>query len=225
MDEDGFHSITWDDAPPRTGFADMSSVGMDDDDDDDDGFDKISPTSPPAHDAYAAASGSTATVRPHAGLEHEQIDPANYSWEGRWMAIDVKEPVKEHEGSKDMYVSYAVQTKVCPVQPMSRRDPERPVHSRAPSYGGCPQHVLFSHYQTNVPTFKDQSPIVRRRFQDFVFLHDQLQKSFPACVIPPIPDKHRLGEAADKATDGVQHCRGGGPSGLHSELWSISKDL
>ncbi|RSH86720.1 intercellular trafficking and secretion [Apiotrichum porosum] len=155
MDEDGFHSITWDDAPPRTGFADMSSVGMDDDDDDD-GFDKISPTSPPAHDAYAAASGSTATVRPHAGLEHEQIDPANYSWEGRWMAIDVKEPVKEHEGSKDMYVSYAVQTK------------------------------------TNVPTFKDQSPIVRRRFQDFVFLHDQLQKSFPACVIPPIPDKHRL---------------------------------
>lgn len=38
---------------------------------------------------------------------------------------------------------------------------------------------------------------MRRRFQDFAFIHDQLLKSFPACVIPPIPDKHRLGEYTD----------------------------
>lgn len=37
--------------------------------------------------------------------------------------------------------------------------------------------------------------VVRRRFQDFSFLHDHLAKSFPACVVPPIPEKHRLGQS------------------------------
>jgi hypothetical protein len=36
----------------------------------------------------------------------------------------------------------------------------------------------------------------RRRFQDFVFLRDHLSKDFPACVVPPLPDKHRLGVSA-----------------------------
>lgn len=113
MDEDGFHSISWDDAPPRTGFADMSGVG----DDDDDGFDKISPTSPPAlESSLPSGSASTATVRAASGtsptITNIAIDPDNYEWEGRQMTVEVKDPVKEHEGSKDMYVSYAVQTRV-----------------------------------------------------------------------------------------------------------------
>lgn len=33
---------------------------------------------------------------------------------------------------------------------------------------------------------------MRRRFQDFNFLREHLVKNFPACVVPPIPDKHRL---------------------------------
>lgn len=44
---------------------------------------------------------------------HGQVDPAE--WGGKWMAIDVRDPVKEHEGSKDMFVSYAVRTRVCPL--------------------------------------------------------------------------------------------------------------
>ncbi|CEP07822.1 hypothetical protein [Parasitella parasitica] len=35
---------------------------------------------------------------------------------------------------------------------------------------------------------------VRRRFQDFVWLHNVLYTHFPACFVPPLPDKHRLGE-------------------------------
>jgi hypothetical protein len=34
------------------------------------------------------------------------------NWGGKWMAIEVREPTKEHEGSKEMYVSYAVRTRV-----------------------------------------------------------------------------------------------------------------
>lgn len=46
--------------------------------------------------------------------------------------------------------------------------------------------------KTNLPIFSSQTPSVRRRFQDFVFLRDHLVKDFPACVVPVLPDKHRL---------------------------------
>ncbi|KAI8381253.1 uncharacterized protein BYT42DRAFT_565865 [Radiomyces spectabilis] len=34
--------------------------------------------------------------------------------------------------------------------------------------------------------------IVRRRFQDFVWLHNVLFVHYPACFVPPLPDKHRM---------------------------------
>ncbi|KAF7311062.1 Sorting nexin [Mycena chlorophos] len=46
--------------------------------------------------------------------------------------------------------------------------------------------------KTNLRIFSTQSPSARRRFQDFVFLRDNLAKDFPACVVPPLPDKHRM---------------------------------
>lgn len=46
--------------------------------------------------------------------------------------------------------------------------------------------------KTNLPIFSTPNPSSRRRFQDFVFLRDHLVKDFPACVVPALPDKHRL---------------------------------
>ncbi|KAH9950866.1 lipid binding protein [Amylocystis lapponica] len=46
--------------------------------------------------------------------------------------------------------------------------------------------------KTNLPVFSMPNPSSRRRFQDFVFLRDHLSRDFPACVVPPLPDKHRL---------------------------------
>ncbi|KIK49411.1 hypothetical protein CY34DRAFT_796815 [Suillus luteus UH-Slu-Lm8-n1] len=46
--------------------------------------------------------------------------------------------------------------------------------------------------KTNLPIFSTPNPFSRRRFQDFVFLRDHLVKDFPACVVPALPDKHRL---------------------------------
>ncbi|KAI0052525.1 lipid binding protein [Auriscalpium vulgare] len=46
--------------------------------------------------------------------------------------------------------------------------------------------------KTNLPIFSSRTPSARRRFQDFVFLRSHLAKDFPACVVPPLPDKHRL---------------------------------
>lgn len=38
----------------------------------------------------------------------------------------------------------------------------------------------------------DRVEKVRRRFSEFVALHDALVREYPTCVIPPIPDKSRL---------------------------------
>ncbi|TFK94390.1 hypothetical protein K466DRAFT_593567 [Polyporus arcularius HHB13444] len=46
--------------------------------------------------------------------------------------------------------------------------------------------------KTNLSIFSTPNPSARRRFQDFVFLRTHLAKDFPACVVPPLPDKHRL---------------------------------
>ena len=103
LDEDGFHSIAWDDAPPRPILTDVSSPL----DDDNEGFETISAASPTSSSTPHASTSVPTRRDPATGTE---VDPAE--WEGRWMSIEVRDPVKEHEGSKDMYISYAVRTQV-----------------------------------------------------------------------------------------------------------------
>lgn len=59
--------------------------------------------------------------------------------------------------------------------------------------GVCPEAVAESLSKTNLPIFSTPNPSSRRRFQDFVFLRENLVRDFPACVVPALPDKHRLG--------------------------------
>lgn len=110
LDEDGFHSIAWDDAPPRSNDPAVTSPL----DDDSEGFETISPVSamtPPLANHHAA-SGSSSSRPLHARKTTAATDLDPAEWNGRWMGIQVKDPVKEHEGSKDQYVSYAVRTQV-----------------------------------------------------------------------------------------------------------------
>ena len=105
-DEDGFHSIAWDDAPRRATFTDVSSNATDDGD----GFESIATPS----------TDSPVTVPVDAPREASRPPAPRKStgdWSGRWMGIEVLDPVKEHEGSKEMYVSYKVVTKVSYTDP------------------------------------------------------------------------------------------------------------
>ncbi|KAH6569319.1 hypothetical protein BASA50_003390 [Batrachochytrium salamandrivorans] len=45
---------------------------------------------------------------------------------------------------------------------------------------------------TSLAGFKSTDPSVRRRFQDFVLLQKMLADAHPACIIPPLPGKHRM---------------------------------
>ncbi|OAA63756.1 vacuolar targeting protein [Niveomyces insectorum RCEF 264] len=42
------------------------------------------------------------------------------------------------------------------------------------------------------PTFQKPTVSVRRRFTDFLYLYNSLFKDYPACAVPPIPDKQRM---------------------------------
>ncbi|CAG8654092.1 5289_t:CDS:2, partial [Scutellospora calospora] len=46
--------------------------------------------------------------------------------------------------------------------------------------------------KTTLDTFSSPTVSVRRRFQDFVWLHSSLSRDFAACVVPPLPDRHRM---------------------------------
>lgn len=46
--------------------------------------------------------------------------------------------------------------------------------------------------QTNFPSFEKPLTTVRRRFTDFVFLYKSLFREYPACAVPPLPDKHKM---------------------------------
>jgi len=120
IDEDGFHSIAWDDAPPPPRINSRPILTEISGSDDGEGFETISPGSP-----VASASGSNArdqdtlTERQYRDRgEHDTDKQQSVDFNGKWMSIEVRDPVKEHEGSKDMYVSYAVRTKVCPFYTM-----------------------------------------------------------------------------------------------------------
>jgi sorting nexin-4 len=112
IDEDGFHSIAWDDAPPRSNsrpiLTDISGS------DDGEGFETISPGSPVASTSGTARDEETLNERQYRDRgEHDTDKQQSVDFNGKWMSIEVRDPVKEQEGSKDMYVSYAVRTKVC----------------------------------------------------------------------------------------------------------------
>lgn len=65
-----------------------------------------------------------------------------------------------------------------------------PVKELAETKDAYVSYLVSAH--TNLPIFSTPNPSSRRRFQDFVFLRENLVKDFPACVVPPLPDKHRL---------------------------------
>lgn len=46
--------------------------------------------------------------------------------------------------------------------------------------------------ETNLAHFSRTYMATRRRFNDFTFLREGLKRDFPACVVAPLPDKHRL---------------------------------
>lgn len=197
--DDGFTSVTWESHEPRqdaidpapfTPFsADPTSAYQHPNPSDEleaaaggGGFQNVAGGGPePFNDADPVPVGVDAAERRAHGEMREATREAESSlpsWEGRWVDVRVQDPQKEHEGSKDAHVTYAVVVRTN-VPGYVSSDPASAAGSSSTSKGALR------------PT-ADLPTTARRRFQDFAFLQQHLTRLFPACVVPPIPDKHRL---------------------------------
>ncbi|KAJ3101775.1 intercellular trafficking and secretion [Phlyctochytrium planicorne] len=50
----------------------------------------------------------------------------------------------------------------------------------------------YVNYLTTLADYVAPEVAVRRRFQDFVWLHRALSDEHPSCILPPLPGKHRM---------------------------------
>lgn len=88
----------------------------------------------------------------------------------------VDSPLKENDGTKDAYVSYLITTHVFFLT------------QSAP----CTTLRRLTYLQTDFKSFQRSEFSVRRRFTDFVFLRQTLHREYPACAVPPLPEKNNM---------------------------------
>ncbi|KAJ5744441.1 hypothetical protein N7533_009311 [Penicillium manginii] len=69
---------------------------------------------------------------------------------------------------------------------------------------------------TDFKSFQKSEFSVRRRFTDFYFLYKTLYREYPACAVPPLPDKHKM-----------EYVRGDrfGPEFTTRRAWSLHRFL
>ncbi|KAJ5769947.1 uncharacterized protein N7511_001998 [Penicillium nucicola] len=69
---------------------------------------------------------------------------------------------------------------------------------------------------TDFKSFQRPEFTVRRRFTDFYFLYKTLYREYPACAVPPLPDKHKM-----------EYVRGDrfGPEFTSRRAWSLHRFL
>ncbi|KAI9016461.1 hypothetical protein CLU79DRAFT_837752 [Phycomyces nitens] len=87
------------------------------------------------------------------------------------------------------YFNQPSQTTPQPVQTTNTKDTysRKHIFVTDPRKETDPQQGTFVSYGIT-----SDKPLVRRRFQDFVWLRKVLYADYPACFVPPLPDKHRM---------------------------------
>jgi sorting nexin-4 len=132
---------------------------------------------------------------PQAGKHADPVDLAGIG-DGR-LDVTVDTPLKENDGTKDAYVSYLVTS-----------------HVRILSLSLHPTVLVLTLTQTDFQVFQKPDFAVRRRFTDFVFLYKKLSREYPACAVPPLPDKHKM-----------EYVRGDrfGPDFTQRRAWSLHR--
>lgn len=150
-DDDNFTSITWESADDANSAALAGRAA---------GAEASSSSAAPPGSSSSQPSGVDLVLGTHSVADpysRKRTDPddGEPKWEG-YLMVNVTEARKEHEGTKEMFVSYGIRA------------------------------------ETNLRHFTRTRIATRRRFQDFVFLRENLTRDFPACVVAPLPDKHRM---------------------------------
>lgn len=194
-EDEQFASIRWDDDQDRPALSTEGEVATTSSADDHQTSSVSRSTFDKSHDNVGAGQaslrdqGSSGAYATPAGagravLKSERVDSPR--WQG-YLMVQVYDPHKEGATGP---TTAASETSVID---------EFSVAAAAANGGmtngnqGKDVHVSYGvRAETNLPYFDRTRILARRRYRDFEFLHDALQRDLPACLVPPLPDKHRL---------------------------------
>lgn len=124
---------------------------------------------------HESSNDNTASGLTSIQIQPQSSDPLVSSGDleksGSWLQDDNKLTLHDHAESSS--------------SPLTTRSQDSPQH-----------HILVSdpRKENDYISYRIVSPksSVRRRFQDFVWLYNVLYTHYPACFVPPLPDKHRM---------------------------------
>lgn len=101
--------------------------------------------------------------------------------------------VEEAEEEEDEAPTVNIHTASPDPEPVHR---EPPIIVRMPEIRGT--NLLNKHHEYQIQSIQNGNPkFVFRRYADFVWLHECLEKLFPGIFIPPLPPKRILGSQGD----------------------------
>lgn len=120
-----------------------------------------------------AESDNAAEATRRLNVKKQTLDDA-YAAPANFLEIDVVNPVTTIGVGKKRYTDYEVKMRVSSI-PL--------IHPP-----NCYRAVLYSFFQTNLPVFKVKESSVRRRYSDFEWLRNELERD-SKIVVPPLPGK------------------------------------
>lgn len=144
------------------------------------------------HATYTSSNqhgtGTTSTSNYHNYGANAATSPSSTHLTTAVHSVQVKDGKIELEGTSDTFVSYLVSAKVSPALSL------RTCNDDDDDKDDDKEVELSSRPQTDLSHYASTTPSSRRRFQDFKVMREMLVRDFPAAVVPPLPDKHRMGE-------------------------------
>ena len=124
----------------------------------------------------------------------KQTPDVAYAPPENYLEIDVINPITHGIGNQ-RYTDYEVRMKVSPqISLFSTRD--FLMYKFQPSI----KFALF--FQTNLPVFRVKESSVRRRYSDFEWLRNELERD-SKIVVPPLPSKAIKRQLPFRADDGI----------------------
>ncbi|KAK1142542.1 intercellular trafficking and secretion [Aspergillus melleus] len=156
------------------------------------------------HDAGSDASGSRPTT---SGTDAEEPSGLHHDVNGkRRMSSAGHEPQAGPPADADDLAGIGDGVLECQVDsPLKENDGTKDAYI---------SYLVTTH--TDFKSFQKPEFTVRRRFTDFFFLYKTLYREYPACAVPPLPDKHKM-----------EYVRGDrfGPEFTTRRAWSLHRFL
>lgn len=131
-----------------------------------------------------AESDATVEATRRLNVKKQTLDDA-YAAPANFLEIDVVNPVTTIGLGKKRFTDYEVKMRV-----------------RTTPLITTPQNYVCTYFQTNLPVFKVKESSVRRRYSDFEWLRNELERD-SKIVVPPLPGKAWKRQLPFRGDDGI----------------------